>query len=43
MDVLEDVLQYISFNQADSLLQQADILCTVETGISPNIERNSDA
>jgi hypothetical protein len=43
MDVLEEVLEYISFNQADSLLQQVDILCTAETGISPNIERNKDA
>lgn len=41
MDVLEEVLEYISFNQADSLLQQVAILCTAETGISSNIKRNN--
>lgn len=43
MDVLEEVLEYISFKQVDSLLQQVYILCTAETGISSNIDRNNDA
>jgi hypothetical protein len=43
MDVSGEVPEYISLNQANSLLQQADILCTPETGISSNIERNNDA
>ena len=43
MDVLEEVLEFISFNQVDSLLQQVDIVCTAETGISSNTERNNDA
>jgi hypothetical protein len=34
MDVFGEVLEYISLNQANSPLQQTDILHTPETGIS---------
>jgi hypothetical protein len=43
MDVLGEVLEYISLNQVNSPLQQTDILRTPETRISSNIERNNDA
>jgi hypothetical protein len=43
MDVLEEVLEYISFNHAYSLLQQVDILCTAETGFIQTLKEKSDA